>query len=225
MNEQQLPLRAATYVRVADDPAAILALETKQTHLATFAAAQGLTRVAMFSDRGPANQGLAERPGLTDLVTAVGTGEVEVVIVEHEDQLSEDPVWRELIVHELRTAGVAVLLADSGQDLTAPEQAEPADPATRSSIDLIRDVVAAAAVFGSHAGIVALRKARTRTPAIEFARAEILRMRERKLSFISIARHLNAQGLRDPHDAPWSRTSVVEFLRSQPTSDRSPAGE
>lgn len=209
MSDPRPPRRSATYLWAADDPEAGTSFDRQRRALADFATARQLAPVAEFLDRGatPADP-FAVRPGLIALFAAICRSEVDVALVERADRLSADPLQRELVLHELQQAGIQLVAADTGEDLTA----EPARDATAP----IRAILAAATEFGSHASIAAIRLARPRLSEQARARHEILRLRERNLNFASIARHLNAMGLRDPAGAPWTRDSAFACVRQKP---------
>lgn len=204
MNEDPPRKRAATYLWAAAGPDTDARLLQQRTLLAAFGASQGLELVAEFADHGAEpTTGLANRPGLVALITAICRGELAVTLAEDADALSQDPLQRELMLHELQNAGIEFLTANA-KELT---------PAEEASSCHLREVLNACTDFGAHDAVAALRVARPRMSALARVRSEIQRMRERKINFTSIARRLNDLGLRTADGAPWTRMSAFEFSR------------
>lgn len=209
MNAPHPGTRAGVYLWSMDGSEVVADLDRQRVVVAAFAAPRQIACVAEFEDRASGlADGFVARPGLQALIAAIGNGQVDLAIVERAACLPVEPLQRELILHELRRAGVACLIADSGEDLAL---AAPGDGETQR----IRDVLAAAAEFGADTGVVALRRSRPHGDPTARALAEIQRMQERRLNLVSIARYLNAMGLRDPDGAQWTRSSVFAFARGR----------
>ena len=219
---------AYSYVRVSskgqadgDGP------ERQRTTIAGFAKGRRYQLAEEFADLGVSGSTeLAGRPGLLALLDAVGASEVDTVLVERADRLARDLIVNEMLVQKFREAGVRVLAADAGTDLT-----DNADP----SRVLIRQVLGAVAQFNKSEIVGKLRVARQRiraggkkcegrksygTHAAEadaIARMRTLRrkpVRGVRPSYQAVADKLNAEGFRTRRGTPFTRERVFAVLRA-----------
>src|SRR6266404_1838086 len=108
--------------------------------IARYAKSQGIEVVNEYRDEGVSGtRELDNREGLRDLLTRIRANGVRLVLVENATRLARDLMVSEVILRELRDAGVSVIAADSGTDLTVDD-----DDPTRK---LIRQVLGAVAEF------------------------------------------------------------------------------
>lgn len=189
----------------------------------------GVQLVAEFADEGVSGTlPLAERPGLSALLERVTSNGVRLVLVEKADRLARDLIEGELILREFRKAGVRVVEAENGTDLTAGDDDNP-------TAKLIRQVLGAVAEFEKSALVSKLRAARARkrreTGRCEGGRpygtqdgeeqivAAVRRLHRKspksgkRRSAQQIADELTRQGLPTRSGAAWSRHSVREILK------------
>lgn len=188
------------------------------------AAELGLRIVGEFVDAGVSGTtALYDRPGLSDLVERISTEGARTVLVERADRLARDLVAGELILQELRRAGVRVIEAEAGTDLTA---------AGNPTAQLVRQILGAVAEFEKSAMVAKLRSARDRKrgrqgrcegpppfgskPGEEEALADLLRLARRRKgvrrSYAEIARELDRLGHRTRRGGRWSRSTVRAVL-------------
>lgn len=191
--------------------------------IARFAKANRIEVVETFEDLGVSGTlGLADRPGLADLLARVLSNGVRTVIVERADRLARDLVEGELILRELRGEGVRVVTSE-GVDLT---EGDDTDPTSK----LIRQVLGAVAEFEKSSIVLKLRAARNRR-SIEAGRriegrkpyaAEVeSRIRElrrkprggKRRGYGEIAEALESEGFATKSGRPWSRSSVQSVCR------------
>lgn len=225
---KRLRVKAVSYIRVSgrgqadgDGP------ERQRQTIAKFAVGNGFEVVEEFSDLGiSGTTELPDRPGLTSLFERVSSNGVRTVLVERPDRLARDLIVNEMLVQEFKRAGVKVVSADSGTDLTEDD-----DP----SRILIRQVLAAVAQFSKTEIVRKLRSARDRKRArgerVEGAKpfgelpdeADTLqRMRElrnkprgERLSFAEIASTLNAEGHKNRSGRVWKKSMVHHILSTR----------
>ena len=184
------------------------------------ARALGLEVVGEFQDAGMSGTAsLQDRPGLAALV------EHGTVLIEKADRLARDLIEGELILRELRSAGVRVIEAEGGTDLTEGDG--------NPTATLIRQVLGAVAEFEKSALVQKLAAARKRArkargrcegpppfgqlPGEEAALQDLLllarRVRGKRLSAAEIARRMDELEHRPRRSEKWSRSSVSAILR------------
>ena len=185
----------------------------------------GLEIIEEFTDIGVSGTtGLYDRPGLTKLVDHVAGNGANTVLVEKADRLARDLVAGEMILRELRNAGVRVFECEAGTDLT-----ESSNPTAQ----LVRQILGAVAEFEKSALVAKLRAARLRKrkeqgrcegpvpfgqlPGEEEALKDLLRLaRKRKgkrPSATAIAKAMDELGHRPRIGERWSRSSVRAILK------------
>jgi DNA invertase Pin-like site-specific DNA recombinase len=144
-----------------------------------------------------------DRPGLTDLLVAIKSNGVRLVLVERADRLARDLMVGEIILAEFRSLGVQVITADSGTDLTVED-----DDPTRT---LMRQMLGAIAQWEKSIIVQKLRAARVRIRrdkgrcegrkpyGVNQHEQEVIgkvrQMRRDGLSFTKIAKALNETGV------------------------------
>jgi DNA invertase Pin-like site-specific DNA recombinase len=188
----------------------------------------GATIVREFRDEGVSGT-VEDRPALADLFVSLNG--VRTVIVERADRIARDLLTSEVILARFRAAGVQVIEAESGTDLS---QNDPDNPTGT----LIRQILAVIAQFEKTSIVAKLRKARRRqreaTGRCEGRKpfgdrpgeAEVIeRMRamrrkpkgKDRMSYAEIAAALNADGGATRTGAPWHAETVRKILnRSKP---------
>ncbi len=182
--------------------------------------------VREFRDAGVSGtKALQDRPGLTALVEHAAGNGARTVLVEKADRLARDLIEGELILRELRSAGVRVIEAEGGTDLTEGDG--------NPTATLIRQVLGAVAEFEKSALVQKLAAARRRArkargrcegpppfgqlPGEEAALQDLLllarRVRGKRLSAAEIARRMDELEHRPRRSEKWSRSSVSAILR------------
>lgn len=191
-----------------------------------FSKRHGFGVVEEFSDTGVSGTTeLADRPGLAALLDRVESNGVKTVLVENASRLARDLLIQEVIIGRFREAGVHVIAADSGTDLTVSD-----DDPTRK---LIRQVLGAVSEFEKSVLVLKLRAARDRIrrtkgrcegakPYGEYPgeAAVVERMRRlrrkpakgRRATLTDIATTLNAEGFRNRAGRDWSARMVWHVL-------------
>ncbi len=164
----------------------------------------------------------ADRPGLAMLIDRLRHNGVRLVLVERADRVARDLIVSEMILSQLRDAGVSVVEAESGNDLTAGDQDNP-------SAKLIRQILGVVSEYDKDSIVLKLRAARDRmrreTGRCEgkkpfgtrpgeqatLARIRQLRRKARKgkrKSYAKIAAMLNDEGRPTRHGRPWKPATV-----------------
>lgn len=124
-----------------------------------YAAANDIEIVAVYRDEGVSGKTELEgRSGLAACLERVESNGVKLVIVESADRLARDSMIAEVIVRQFQKAGVRVLAASGGVDLTAGDDSNP-------TAKLIRQILASVAEFDRCVTVLKLRAARERKKA------------------------------------------------------------
>jgi DNA invertase Pin-like site-specific DNA recombinase len=191
-----------------------------------YAKANNLEIVGEYRDEGVSGtKELEHRQGLAALLDHIESNGVQIVLVERADRLARDLMVGEVILGQFRDAGVSVIAADSGVDLTTGD-----DDPTRT---LIRQVLGAVSQFEKSVIVLKLRAARERTKRktgrcegrkpygyypgedkIIKRIKELYRKRpgEKRMGFRTIAGQLNKEGIFTRSGVPWSDTQVKSIL-------------
>lgn len=195
---------------------------------AAYATKNGMQLVAEFRDEGVSGVlPLGERPGLTELFERILANGVRVVLIEKADRLARDLIEGELILRELRKAGVRVVEVEGGTDMTEGDVLNP-------TATLIRQVLGAVAQFEKSALTAKLRAARDRRrretgrcegplpygerPGEEAGLRRILALARKprgkpRRSLRVIAEALDDEGVPTRTGAAWSVSSLQVILR------------
>ena len=196
--------------------------------MSAYAKKAGLKLVAEFVDAGVSGTlGLADRPGLSDLLAKILVNGVRLVLVQKADRLARDLVQGELLLREFRRVGVTVIEAEGGTNLSEGGDGNP-------TAKLIRQVLGAVAEFEKSGLVLKLRAARRRAKAergrcegaIPFGEPEsevdalnrlasLSRKPRGKLrrSLAEIAACMNEEGWATCRGGPWSRSTVQAILQ------------
>ncbi len=183
-----------------------------------YARAHGIRLVKVFREEGVSGtKDLENRPAFVELMEALHSNGVKLVLIEKLDRLARDLMVQETIIGDLRKHGfqlVSVLEPDLLQD----------DPTRK----LMRQLMGAIAEYEKSMIVLKLRGARARTKA-KTGRCEgrkpygfypgesavIARMRELRtagLGFDRIAEQLNADGLKPRKGERWWGRSINNVL-------------
>lgn len=192
---------------------------TRQSEaISRYAAANGLTIEQTFREEGVSGtKELENRPALQDLLLAIESGEVRVVLIEKLDRLARDLMIQETILGDLRKRGVTVISV-----------MEPDLCGNDPSRTLMRQIFGAIAQYDKAMIVMKLRGARqrmkTRTGRCEgskpFGASEdrrpvidrILSLRTSGMAVDTIAATLNAEGHKSKTGCKWYGSSVCNVL-------------
>lgn len=160
-----------------------------------------------------------DRPALSEMIEALLSNGVKLVIVEKADRLARELIVGELILRELTKHEVKVVDA-SGTDLSVAD----GDPTKK----LIRQVLSAVAEYEKTALVMKLRGARQRMkrrgervegrkpfgdrPGEEVALERMKELRNDELSFAAIAKKLNDEAVPTRTGKPWHGETVRGIL-------------
>ncbi len=187
-----------------------------------FAKNHGFSLVGEYQDGGESGtKELVNRDGLASLLDRVESNGIKTVLVERADRLARDLLVGEVILGQFREAGIRVIAADSGVDLTVGD-----DDPTRV---LIRQVLGAVSQFEKSVIVLKLRAARDRIrkkqgrcegrkPFGHFPhevailrRIKELRRKPRgkaRRSYGKVAKKLNEENRATRSGRPWNRGCV-----------------
>ena len=143
-----------------------------------------------------------ERPAFQDMLTALHSNSVKLVICEKYDRVARDSMWIEWAIRHLRDNGFSLVSASE------PELADDTDPHRKA----MRGMISIFAELEKSALVLKLRAARQRArasrrdyregrkpfgtrPGEQETIARILEMRAQGLACDTIAEHLNADGI------------------------------
>jgi DNA invertase Pin-like site-specific DNA recombinase len=220
-----MKLKAVSYLRVSGkSQVAGDGFARQRMAIMRFCKASNYDLVEEFKDEGVSGtKDLYNRPGLAALLDRIESNGVRVIVVERADRLARDLMVSEVILDQFAKAGAKVLTAD-GADLSSAK-----DDPTRT---LIRQVLSAVAQFDKSVTVLKLRAARERLrrkghrvegrkpygfrPDEKRILDQMREMRERprgeRLSYETVAAHLNAQGHTTRYGKPWTRAGVFQVL-------------
>lgn len=164
---------------------------------------------------------LDDRPALSAVFDAITDGRVRTVVVERSDRLSRDLMVGEVLLDQFRKAGVTVIEAEDGRDITINDP----DNATGT---LVRHVLAAIAQFEKTGLVSKLRKARERKkqetgrcegakpfgtlPGESLALGYMLKLRSEGVTVRVIADMLEHAEYPTRNGRPWHYASVSKIL-------------
>jgi len=186
-----------------------------------YATAHGLRIRKVYREEGiSGTKELENRPALLELLAAIGSSDVRVVMIEKLDRLARDLMVQETIIGDLRRRGIE-LISVAEPDLCSD------DPSRK----LVRQIFGAIAEYDKAMIVLKLRGARqrikARTGRCEGMKAfgegrtekqavkRILELRAGGLALDRIANTLNAEGLRPKYGKAWYGSSVRNVLQRQ----------
>jgi len=204
-------------------------LPRQRAAIRAYCAAKKLDLVEVHEDAGVSGTvPLEGREGLSTALQRCTDLGVAMLIVEKADRLGRDLIVSEMAVRAFSEASVAIVTADTGQDLTDADS----DPSRK----LIRQVLNAVAEYERSALVAKLRAARERKkrngghgvgcykfgehPERPHEAGTLARIRElrrcgngrRKTTFRDIAAVLNAEGRASRTGRSWTPTMIRDLL-------------
>lgn len=210
--------------------------ERQRVAISKCAESLGAEIVAEYRDEGVTGKmELEDRPGLAAALAHIEGNGVRVVIVESADRLARDSMVSELIIRQFQKVGCRVISASGCVDLTEGDDTNP-------TAKLIRQILAAVAEFDRCVTVLKLKAARQRRKAAgermegkkpygffpdEVAiYADILRLRNDRVSSDKIADFLNEKGYKTRNKCEWRGSSIRKILaRQQVSAYSAPTGE
>jgi DNA invertase Pin-like site-specific DNA recombinase len=192
---------------------------TRQSEsIAKYASHSGLSIVQTFQEEGVSGaKDLENRPALQDLLVAIDTEDVRVILIEKLDRLARDLMVQETILGDLRKRGITVI------SVIEPDLCSD-DPSRK----LMRQIFGAIAEYDKAMIVLKLRGARQRMKAkegrCEGAKAfgtfnthrptieRILTLRSAGMAVDTIAETLNEEGLKSKTGGKWYGSSVRNVL-------------
>jgi DNA invertase Pin-like site-specific DNA recombinase len=185
-----------------------------------WAAANGVQIVRWFEERG-VNGSLLERPALSEMMVALMSNGVHLVIVEKLDRLARDQMVQETIVQSLLKQGFELVSAASGEENLCGD-----DPGRK----LMRTIMGAIAEYDKMMIVLKLRAARQRVKAKDgrcegrkpFGTREgepelIARIKSLHSSgsnYEQIARTLNAEGIKAQSGGKWYPSNIRRTIHN-----------
>jgi DNA invertase Pin-like site-specific DNA recombinase len=184
-----------------------------------YADANGLKVRKVFREEGiSGTKELENRPALQELLAAIDSADVKVVIIEKLDRLARDLMVQETIIGDLRKRGIE-LVSVAEPDLCSD------DPSRK----LVRQIFGAISEYEKCMIVLKLRGARqrmkARTGRCEGMKAfgegrtektvvrRILELRAGGLAVDKIAAALNAEDLKPKYGVKWYGSSVSNVLK------------
>jgi DNA invertase Pin-like site-specific DNA recombinase len=183
-----------------------------------YASANGIAIEQTFREEGVSGtKELENRPALQELLLAIESGEVRIVLIEALNRLARDLMVQETILGDLRKLGITVISV-----------AEPDLCSDDPSRKLMRQIFGAIAEYDKAMIVLKLRGARQRMKA-RTGRCEgskpfgvsdghrptierILSLRRAGMAVDTIAETLNTEGLRSKTGGRWYGSSVRNVL-------------
>jgi DNA invertase Pin-like site-specific DNA recombinase len=183
-----------------------------------YAASHGIKVRKVYREEGiSGTKDLENRPALLELLAAIGSGDVRVVMIEKLDRLARDLMVQETIIGDLRRRGIE-LISVAEPDLCSD------DPSRK----LVRQIFGAIAEYEKAMIVLKLRGARQRIKARK-GRCEgskpfgyvnghrptierILSLRMAGMAVDTIAETLNREGLKSKTGGCWYGSSVRNVL-------------
>jgi len=184
-----------------------------------YAATQGLKVRKIYREEGISGaKELENRPALQELLTAIGSSDVQVVVIEKLDRLARDLMVQETIIGDLRKRGIE-LVSVAEPDLCSD------DPSRK----LVRQIFGAISEYEKAMIVLKLRGARRRLKA-RTGRCEgekpygegrnekrvvnrILALRAGGLAVDKIAAALNSENVKPKRGKMWYGASVNNVLK------------
>ncbi len=186
--------------------------------IARYASSHGITIEQTFREEGVSGtKELENRPALQELLLAIESGDVRMVLIEALNRLARDLMVQETILGDLRKRGITVV------SVTEPDLCSD-DPSRK----LMRQIFGAIAEYDKSMIVLKLRGARqrmkARTGRCEGAKAfgtasghrptieRILNLRSAGMAVDTIAETLNAEGMKSKSGGKWYGSSVRNVL-------------
>ena len=220
--------RAIGYVRVSSAPQAKDGKDgfpRQRAAILAYCKGKRIELVEEHEDAGVSGTVPIEgREGLSKALERCGELGVSMLVVERADRLGRDLIVSEMAVRAFAEAGVSVVTADTGENITEAGN----DPSRK----LIRQVLNAVAEYERSALVAKLRAARDRKrrngghsvgcygfgrhpekPAEQTTLKRIAELRQAGLTMATIAERLNAENLASRSGRPWTAGTVANVLQ------------
>jgi len=199
----------------------------RQEHaIRQFAKAGRIEVVQVFKEQGVSGtKELENRPALQELIEALHSDGVKLVLVERLDRLARDLMVQETIIADLRKSGFE-LVSVCEPDLCSD------DPSRK----LIRQIFGAISEYDKSMTVLKLRGARQRTkmktghcegrkpygtkPGESAVIERMQALRANGASYAAIATTLDAEGLKPRSAERWSEVVINRILRTADTQRR-----
>lgn len=190
----------------------------QRTAIKTYAGPHGIRIAKWFEEQGVSGtKDLENRPALQELMVALHSNGVRLVLIEKLDRLARDLMVQETIIGNLRKQGFEIISA-----------AEPDLCSDDPSRKLVRQVFGAIAEYERAMVVLKLRAARQRArirdgrcegrkpfgdrPGEQEIIKRIERLADKKLNFSQIADKLNNEGLPTRAKGQWFPATVSRIL-------------
>ena len=215
--------RAFGYIRVSSAGQAAEdrdGYKRQETAITVWAKAHGVRIVRWFRESISGTTNPLERPAFQDMLTALHSNGVKLVICEKYDRVARDSMWIEWAIRHLRDNGFLLVSASE------PELADDTDPHRKA----MRGMISIFAELEKSALVLKLRAARQRAkanrhdyregrkpfgsrPGEQETIAKMLELRRQGLAYDTIAERLNAEDI-PARAGRWHATSVSRVLKA-----------
>jgi DNA invertase Pin-like site-specific DNA recombinase len=217
-------MKAASYLRCSGETQVKGDTWARQTAAITkYAKANGIEVLREFRDEGVTGKmELENREGLSACIHFVRENGITLVLVEDSSRLARDLIVAEVIIREFQRAGVRLVCASGGIDLTAGDDSNP-------TAKLVRQILSAVAEFDRCVINLKLQSARARkrlsdpnyregrppygyTDDERVILAKMREMRGNGVTFQGIADALNEGELPARSGKPWTVGAIGKIL-------------
>jgi DNA invertase Pin-like site-specific DNA recombinase len=215
--------RAFGYIRVSSSGQAAEdkdGYKRQETAIRGWAKAHSVRIVRWFRESISGTTNPLERPAFQDMLTALHSNGVKLVICEKYDRVARDSMWIEWAIRHLRDNGFSLVSASE------PELADDTDPHRKA----MRGMISIFAELEKSALVLKLRAARQRAkanrrdykegrkpfgtrPGEQETIARMVELRKQGLAYDTIAERLNAEGI-PARMGRWHATSVSRVLKA-----------
>lgn len=190
------------------------------------AAAAGFTVKGWFKDAHTGTE--AERPAFEDMLTEILSNGVRTILVESLDRLARELMVQIRMLAELKSRGVTLISASTGQDVTADIEADPMREAmvqiqgVFNQLDkrlIVRKLAKARNARREETGRCEGRKPYGDRPGEADILARMARLRRkdrstgRRMSYGAIADRLNREGAPTRMGKAWTAMTVARIIK------------
>jgi DNA invertase Pin-like site-specific DNA recombinase len=210
----------------------------QRERILAYAQANGYEIIQEFIEEGiTGKMELENRPALAACLERVENNGVKVVLVESADRLARDLMVSELIIRQFQKAGVKVISAQAGVDLTEGDNLNPTSK-------LIRQILGAVAEWDRSVVVLKLKAARDRKKAStgrctgrkpygymsggpkkseipnpsEFPTLQLIQDMRSTKNYVEIANTLNSLNINTRYGKPWLASSIRKILKHSPAA-------
>ena len=223
-------MKAFSYLRVSDtSQVAGDGFPRQREAINRHAKQAGFEMVREFIEEGKSGEtAWADRPAFSDMVSAILDNGVRTVIVENLTRLARAYVIQDAILVFLASKGVALISADTGEDVTAAFHGDPMKKAiiqmqaVFSELEknsLVRKLKAARARKRIETGRCEGVKPFGTLPGEDEAVARMKALRRKpigkakRMSYAKIAAAMQAEGFATRSGGPWRASTVQDILK------------